>query len=128
VQGFGDEAFGGLEIEPFHLHRDVENTVRFLLGDAGAEGAAGPRVKAPRGVMVVVIGIGAGDMRPALAPGNAEHIENIGLAAFDRGADIRRAHEADAAAVHRRAVCYCMVWKRLANRPTNIISGMSLSP
>jgi hypothetical protein len=89
AQQLGSAELGGGEVEPFDLSNDVEDAVGLALGDAGAIGAMAPLVPAPARVLVVVLGIGAGNVRVAIAPGNAESVEDVALAPADGGLNRR---------------------------------------
>ena len=97
VEQLGDGDLGGFEIDRLDLHHDIENAVR--LRDAGAEGPVFFEVPLPARVLVVVVGVRAVDVRPAVAPGDAERVEDLGLVALDRGADRRRRDEPSATGV-----------------------------
>src|SRR3712207_5333106 len=82
---------GGLERQALHMHDHVEDAVRLI--DAAAERMALVGVEAPVRIIILMPSIGAADVRSALAPGNAQGVENVGLSTAGRLPDGRRRNE-----------------------------------
>jgi len=73
------------------LHYDVEYRMRTV--DTAAVGARLALVPAPRGMIVSMLTVGAGDVRLALAPLDPQRVEHVALAPLDGGANILGRYE-----------------------------------
>ena len=76
AENVGDPQLGGLEVDPFDLFDDLEDRVPATLRDARTEGSRLALVPAPGGVLIRVIGIGAGDVRCAVLPRDPQGCED----------------------------------------------------
>lgn len=92
-----DMNFRPVEIDAGDLHHDIKNIVSLC---ADAERSRLCCIPTPRRVSVGMIAIRTGDVRSAIAPADAEFVENVGLASLDRHADVDSAHVALGTAGH----------------------------